>query len=98
MHIRSIYPGLWSFGTFNVADLNPYLKDEHLDNFRVNSSQQGEDDGGPSMSMSISSQGSPRESNFVSKIQEISFACQDTFQPSHSSKPVHKSDFVYVIF
>ena len=65
--------------TFNVADLSPYLEDEHLDNFRVNSFQQEEDDGGPSMSMNISSEGSPKEVNFMSKILEISFVCQDTF-------------------
>jgi len=35
--------------TFNVADLSPYLEDDHLANLRANSSQQGEDDGGPSM-------------------------------------------------
>jgi len=37
--------------TFNIADLNPYLEDDHLDNLRAKSSQQGEDDGDPSMSM-----------------------------------------------
>jgi len=65
--------------TFNVADLSPYLEVEHLDNFRVNSFQQGEDDGGPSMSMHIRPQGSPRELNFMSKIKEISFTCEGTF-------------------
>ena len=35
--------------TFNVADLSPYLEDDHLANLRSNSSQQGEDDGGTSM-------------------------------------------------
>jgi len=33
--------------TFNVADLSPYLEDDHLANLRSNSSQQREDDGGP---------------------------------------------------
>jgi len=32
--------------TFNVADLSPYLDDDHLVNLRANSPQQGEDDGG----------------------------------------------------
>ena len=54
-------------------------------------------DGAPSMSMIISPQESLRESNFESKIQEISFACQDSFQPSHSFRPVHKLDFAHVI-
>jgi len=35
--------------TFNVADLSPYVEDDHLANLRANSPQQGEDDGGPSM-------------------------------------------------
>ena len=34
--------------TFNVPDLSPYLKEDHLANLRANSPQQGEDDGGPS--------------------------------------------------
>jgi len=35
--------------TFNVADLSPYLEDDHLANLEANSPQQGEDDGGSSM-------------------------------------------------
>jgi len=38
----------WEYGvsaTFNVVDLSPYLEDDTLENLRVNSSQQGEDDG-----------------------------------------------------
>jgi len=30
--------------TFNVADLSPYFEDDHLENLRSNSLQQGEDD------------------------------------------------------
>jgi len=30
--------------TFNVADLKPYFDDDHLENLRANSPQQGEDD------------------------------------------------------
>jgi len=33
--------------TFSVTDLSPYLEDDHLDNLRANSPQQGEDDGDP---------------------------------------------------
>ena len=33
---------------FNMANLSPYLKDDHLANLRANSPQQGEHDGGPS--------------------------------------------------
>jgi len=34
--------------TFKVVDLSPYPEDDHLANLRENSSQQGEDDRGPS--------------------------------------------------
>jgi len=54
--------------TFNVADLSPYLEDNHLDNLRANSPQQREVDGGPSMSMIVSPQGGPRELNFMGKV------------------------------
>ena len=33
--------------TFNVADLSPYLADDYLEDLRANSSQPGENDGGP---------------------------------------------------
>ena len=38
--------------TFNVADLSPYEADDYLSDLRTKSSQQGEDDGGPSTSPS----------------------------------------------
>ena len=34
--------------TFNVADLSPYEADDYLSDLRIKSSQQGENDGGPS--------------------------------------------------
>jgi len=37
--------------TFNVADLSPYEADDYLIDLRIKSSQQEEDDGGPSMSL-----------------------------------------------
>ena len=40
--------------TFNVADLSPYLEDDHLSNLRANSPQQGEDDGDPSLEPHLS--------------------------------------------
>jgi len=44
------FPGDYGVSaTFNVADLSPYLEDDHLANLRANSSQQEEDDGEPSM-------------------------------------------------
>ena len=41
--------------TFNVADLSPYLVDDYLEDLRANSLSQGENDGGPSLSMITSS-------------------------------------------
>ena len=51
--------------SFNVADLSPYLEDDYLVNLRTNSSQPGENDGGPSPSLSLITR-----SKFKSKIQE----------------------------
>jgi len=56
--------------TFNVADLSPYFEDDHLENLRTNSTQQGEDDGGPSMVMSLAHPNNPQRSNYKSKIKE----------------------------
>jgi len=46
--------------TFNVADLSPYLEDDHMLNLRANSSQQGEGDGDGPMEPYHEPQGSPR--------------------------------------
>ena len=83
--------------TFNVADLSPYLEDDHLVNLRANSSQQGEDDGGPSLNIISSPQGSPKGSSFMAQVQEISQACQENSMSSHGVKTMHKPGFVHVI-
>jgi len=57
--------------TFNVADLSPYLEDDHLSNLRINSPQQGEDDGGPSKDSAHVLQSGPRTSNFGSKVKDM---------------------------
>jgi len=56
--------------TFNVANLSPYLEDDHLLNLRANSPQQGEDDGGPSMEPHHEPQGSQRSPILHSKVKE----------------------------
>jgi len=56
--------------TFNVADLSPYLEDDHLPNLRANSSQQGEDDGGPSMGLVQESQDMLGGLKFSPKVKE----------------------------
>jgi len=47
--------------TFNVVDLSPYLADDYLEDLRANSLQQGENDGGPSLSTFSSSTKSKRK-------------------------------------
>ena len=74
--------------TFNVADLNPYAEDDHLDNLRANSLQQGEDDGGPSPIMIQVHQGSSKSPSLMSKIQEIRLGEQGNY---------FVQDFVHVI-
>jgi len=56
--------------TFNVADLTPYLEDDHLANLRANSPQHGEYDGGPSKTMTLTQSTSSQRSNFKSKVKD----------------------------
>jgi len=56
--------------TFNVADLSPYLEDDHIVNLRLNSPQQGEDDGGPSMGPHPRPHASLRSPSLSSKVNE----------------------------
>jgi len=59
--------------SLKVADLSPYLDDNYLEDLRVNSSSQGENDGGPSLLTSTSpirSKGKLMES--ISQALEIS--------------------------
>ena len=46
------FPGDYGVSTtFNVTDLSPYLYDNYLENLRANYPSQGENDGGPSLSV-----------------------------------------------
>jgi len=83
--------------TFNVADLSPYLEDDHLANLRANSPQQGEDDGGPSMGTDQEPQGMLRMSNFSSNVKEKvqALLTQLPLLPEYSS--MHKLSFVYLL-
>jgi len=56
--------------TFNVADLSPYLEDDHLSNLRENSPQQGKDDGGPSEEPHHELQASPKRSSMCYQVKE----------------------------
>jgi hypothetical protein len=83
--------------TFNVADLSPFLEDDHLSNLRANSSQQGEDDGGPSMEVISTPQDNQGGSFPSSKIK----AMVQTLLTQHSAQlcfeSVHKPGFVHLI-
>ena len=70
---------------------------EFKDNLRANSPQQGEDDGGPSPTMSQGHQGSPTSPSLMSKIQEISLGEQGNYFVKTRISAVHKPGFVHVI-
>ena len=72
--------------TFNVTDLSPYEADDYLSDLRVKSSQQGEDDGGPS-TKSISVQMIQNNQENKSKAMAISHLVKNIQidAPDHSS-------------
>jgi len=80
-----------------VANLSPYLKDDHLANLRANSPQQGEDDGGPSIEPGQEPQGSPRSPRPSSKVKENIQALIDQLAVLPRSTSMHKPDFVYLL-
>jgi len=79
--------------TFNVADLSPYLEDDYLENLRANSSQQGEDDGGPSME----SQHSPKGVTTRAKVTEEVQALMEAAATLPGYTAMRKHDFVIQI-
>ena len=83
--------------TFNVADLSPYVEDDHLANLRANSPQQGEDDGEPSMGPHQGYLDNPRSSSSGAKIKEkvLAMVSQATAQPGCSS--MQRPGFVFLI-
>ena len=54
-------------------------------------------DGGPSLNIISSPQGSSKGSSFMAQVQEISQACQENSMSSHGVKTMHKPGFVHVI-
>jgi len=83
--------------TFNVADLSPYLEDDHLSNLRANSRQQREDDGGPSVEPHHEPQGSLRSLSIRSQVKEMvqDFLHQHSDPPGYT--PIHKPGFVSLL-
>jgi len=83
--------------TFNVADLSPYLEDDHLENLRANSPQQAEDDGGPSMGTDQEPHGMLGRSNFSSNVKDKvqALLTQLPLLPGYSF--MHKPGFVYLL-
>jgi len=83
--------------TFNVADLSPYLEDDHLANLRANSPQQGEGDGRPSMGPHQKPQGTleglSSNSNVEEEVQTL--LSQLTILPG--LREMHKLGFIYLL-
>jgi len=74
--------------TFNVTDLSPYLDDNYLEDLWENSLSQGENDGGPSLSIMTS----PANSSPITskgKLEEVVFqALGMHLDREHRSQPV----------
>jgi len=83
--------------TLNVADLSPYLEDDHLANLRANSPQQGEDDGGPSMKPHQEPQGTLGESSSSFKFKEKVQALLNQLIILPGLRDMHKPYFVYLL-
>ena len=83
--------------TFNVADLSPYLEDDHLSNLRANSPQQGEDDGGPPMDPHQGPQGSPRSLSMRAQVKEMVLALLHQQPESPGYSHMHKPGFVNLL-
>ena len=82
--------------TFNVADLSPYLDDDHLSNLRANSSQPGEDDGVPSKPSCVSP-GGPNGPNSDSNLKAMGNALLGQAHMLPGWSPMHKPGFVTLI-
>jgi len=83
--------------TSNMANLSPYLEDDHLANLRANSLQHGKDDGGPSMESTSAPQNSKGNLGSSTKVQGIVQALLRQSSAPPGFEPVHKPNFVYLI-
>ena len=78
--------------TFNVADLKPYLEDDHLENLRANSSQQGENDA------PMEEQQGERQSNLLKKdIKGVAHLMQEFSLGMISDSYPHKARLCYLV-
>ena len=82
--------------TFNVADLSPFLEDDHLSNLSANSPQQGEDDGGPSMESPLDLQNSQGNINSSYKAKGLAHDLLSQVSAQLDFDPAHKSDFMHL--
>ena len=83
--------------TFNVVDLSPYLEDGHLANLRSNSSQQEEDDGGPSREHQKNLQDQQESLSTSTKGHAIIKSLLSQFSALPGFEPVHKPSFVHLL-
>ena len=92
------FPGDYGVSaTYNVADLSPYLEDDHPANLKANSPQQGEDDRGPSVGPHQEHQDTFGGSDSNSKVKENVQALIDQLAILPRLKDMHKPDFVYLL-
>ena len=74
--------------TFNVADLSPDLEDGHLVNFKANSLQLGEDDGGPSIEDELGPQNNQGSSGTNTNVQGMIQTLLRQSSGSHGLEPM----------
>jgi len=91
-------PGYYGVSaTFNVADLSPYEADDYLSDLRIKSSQQGENDGGPS-TRSNNVQMMQNNQEIKSKTTAISHLAETTRVDAPGFSSGFSPGFCYLIF
>jgi len=83
--------------TFKVADLSPYLEDDHLVNLRSNSSQQGEDGGSPSREHETKLQEQQESLSTSTKGHGMIKSLLSQFSALPGFEQLHKPNFVLLI-
>ena len=83
--------------TFNVANLKAYHEDDHLTDLRIKSSQQGEDDGGPTTIDNEEGPTSPTRFNSSSKVQVLAQVVEESLKQAAGLKNQFLPGFVHLI-
>jgi len=89
------FPGDYGVSTtFNVVDLSPYLKHDHLANLKANSPQQKDDDGGPCKGLHQEPQDSLEGSSSRFKVKDKVLASLDQLLVLPRLREINKPSFV----